>query len=135
MLHTYSRLHPPLYTGFALIFGTKATAVPQFSPSSPYFFIDLSGRKYPEWMFCQVYQCCKFPTSHRNQLTVSVYCSLLQPKLQTRKNKSVTRVGCHNMVKSWLDRNNLHNSTEYIFFMVGMRQYQKLAYIVHIPLY
>jgi len=23
------------------------------------------------------------------------------------------------MVKSWLDCNNLHNSTEYIFFMVG----------------
>lgn len=39
------------------------------------------------------------------------------------------------MVKSWLDRNNLHNSTEYIFFMVGKRQYQKLAHIVHIALY
>lgn len=91
MLHTYSRLHPPLYTGFELIFGTKATAVPQFSPSSPYFFIDLSGRKYSGWMFCQVYQCFKFPTSHRNQLTVSVCCSLLQPKLQARKTRVLQR--------------------------------------------
>lgn len=39
------------------------------------------------------------------------------------------------MVKAWLGRNNLHNSTEYIFFMVGKRQYQKLAHIGHIPLY
>ena len=51
-----------------------------FHHPPPYFFIELSGRKYPGWMFCQVYQCCKFPTSHRNQLTVSVCCSLLQPK-------------------------------------------------------
>ena len=54
LLHTYKQASPSVIHRIRIDFryeGNSRSAI--FTILSPYFFIDLSGRKYPEWMFAK----------------------------------------------------------------------------------